>query len=168
MERLNLVSRTPADTWRLGEAFGLAAQPGDLVLLDGPFGAGKTVFVQGLAAGLDVQAYVSSPSFIMINEHHGRLPLFHIDLYRIEGQLDPETLDALEDYLGRDGICTIEWPGLVPTPLRRGASELRFAPTGDTTREITIDTPSDRLATAARDAGATPAVKARNRGAERK
>ena len=162
MKRLKLVSQTPAETRRLGEAFGRAAQPGDLLLLDGPFGAGKTVFVQGLAAGLDVQAYVSSPSFIMINEHHGRLPLFHVDLYRIEGRLDPETLDALEDYLGRDGICAIEWPGLVPPPLRLGGSELRFAPSGDTTREITIDTPSDRLATAARDAGAAPAAETRD------
>lgn len=156
MKRLTLLAHSPDDTRRLGEAFGRAARPGDLLLLDGPFGAGKTVFVQGLAAGLDIRAYVSSPSFIMINEHHGRLSLFHIDLYRIEGRLDPETLDALEDYLGRDGVCAIEWPGLVPAPLRTGASELRFVPTGETSREITIDTPSAHLALAAREAGAAP------------
>lgn len=160
MERLTLLAHTPDETRRLGEALGRAARPGDLLLLDGPFGAGKTVFVQGLAAGLDVQAYVSSPSFIMINEHHGRLSLFHVDLYRIEGQLDPETLDALEDYLGRDGVCAIEWPGLLPAPLRAGASEFRFAPKGESSREITVDTPSAHLALAARDAGATPGPEA--------
>ena len=149
-----MLSRSPDETRRLGEALGRAAEPGDVLLLDGPFGAGKTVLVQGLAAGLGVVAYVSSPSFIMINEHRGRLPLFHIDLYRIEGRLDPETLDALEEYLRGDGLCAVEWPGLVPPDLRAGASELRFVPLDETTRELRIATPAARLADAAREAGA--------------
>ena len=106
-ERLTLLSRSPDQTRQLGQALGRVVQGGDVLLLDGPFGAGKTVLVQGVAAGLGVQGYVSSPSFIMINEHHGRLPLYHVDLYRMEHQLDAETLDALDEYLNGEGVCVV-------------------------------------------------------------
>ncbi len=151
---LLLTSRDPADTRRLGEALGAAAEPGDVLLLDGPFGAGKTVMVQGLAAGLGVAGHVGSPSFVMINEHRGRLPLFHVDLYRIEGRLDPETLEALEEYFGGDGVCAVEWPGLVPDNLRAGATQIAFVPGDETVRHIELRTPSARLAAAALAAGA--------------
>src|SRR5205823_2941635 len=68
----------------LGARIGRAAQPGDILLLQGPFGAGKTTFVQGLAAGLEVQAPVSSPSFVIENQYRGRLVLYHVDLYRLD------------------------------------------------------------------------------------
>ncbi|MDP8922902.1 MAG: tRNA (adenosine(37)-N6)-threonylcarbamoyltransferase complex ATPase subunit type 1 TsaE, partial [Chloroflexota bacterium] len=95
MQELSFRSISPDETRRLGAAIGDVAAPGDVLLLEGAFGVGKTALVQGLAAGLGVEGYVSSPSFIMINEHHGRLRLYHIDLYRLEGRFDPETLDAL-------------------------------------------------------------------------
>lgn len=151
---LTLISNAPDQTRRLGEALGRAAQAGDVLLLDGPFGAGKTVLVQGLAAGLGVTHEVTSPSFVMINEHHGRLTLFHVDLYRIEGRLDPETLEALDEYLSGDGVCAIEWPSLLPHGLRANASELRFVLVDDDTRRIEIRAASPRLADAARGAGA--------------
>lgn len=150
MQRLSVTTTSPEQTRCLGEALGRAARPGDVFLLDGPFGAGKTVLVQGFATGLEVEGYVSSPSFVMINEHRGRLTLFHVDLYRIEGKLDPETLDALEEYLRGDGVCTVEWPDLLPPDLRDGATELRFSPRDEMTRDIEIQTPVARLAEAVR------------------
>lgn len=156
VHRLSLTTTSPEQTRRLGEALGRAAEAGDVLLLDGPFGAGKTVLVQGYAAGLGVEGPVSSPSFIMINEHQGRLRLFHVDLYRIEGTLDRETLDALGEYFGGEGVCTVEWPGLLPPDLRAGATELRFEPVDDETRRIELATAEARLAEAARAAGAAP------------
>jgi tRNA threonylcarbamoyladenosine biosynthesis protein TsaE len=152
---LVLVSQAPDETRRLGEALGRETRPGDVLLLDGPFGAGKTALVQGVAAGLGVAGHVGSPSFIMINEHHGRLPLYHVDLYRLEHELDPETLEALEEYFGGDGVCAVEWPSLVPLHLRAGATEIRFEVEGETCRRITLSTPHAHLAAAARAAGAT-------------
>ena len=154
-ERLTLLSRSPDQTRQLGQALGRVVQGRDVLLLDGPFGAGKTVLVQGVAAGLGVQGYVSSPSFIMINEHHGRLPLYHVDLYRMEHQLDAETLDALDEYLNGEGVCVVEWPRLVPRALRSGATELRFIPIDETSRRIEIVTSTRRLAEALEQAGAT-------------
>ena len=154
MDRLELISTSPDQTRRLGEALGRAARAGDVLLLDGPFGSGKTVLVQGLALGLGVAGYVSSPSFVMINQHRGRLRLIHVDLYRIERQLDDETLAELEEELGGDGISAVEWPGMLPPELRAGATLIRFTPLDETTRRIEIDTPSELLATAARVASA--------------
>ena len=154
MQRLGLTSISPEQTRQLGLALGRAARPGDLLLLDGPFGAGKTVLVQGVAAGLDVAGYVSSPSFIMVNEHVGRLRLVHVDLYRIERQLDDETLAELEEQLGGDAVSAVEWPALLPPDLRTLATLVRFTLLDDTTRTIEIETSAKHLAAAAREAGA--------------
>src|SRR5438132_9953932 len=86
---------TPEHMRDLGAALGRVAEPGDRFLLEGPFGAGKTTFVQGLAAGLGVEAPVSSPSFVLETRYQGRLPLYHVDLYRVE-RPDPELVEALE------------------------------------------------------------------------
>jgi len=149
-----LRSRSPEHTRRLGESLGRAAQAGDVFLLDGPFGAGKTVLVQGLATGLAVQDYVSSPSFIMVNEHQGRLPLYHVDLYRFDDKLDPEMLETLEETLGGRGVCAVEWPALLPRSLRAGATELLFISRGESSRDIEIESPAQHLAAAASEAGA--------------
>ena len=165
VQRLRLTSTAPEQTRRLGVALGRAARPGDLLLLDGPFGAGKTVLVQGLAAGLDVVGYVTSPSFIMINEHAGRLRLVHVDLYRIERQLDDETLAELEEQLGGDAVSAVEWPAHLPPDLRIGATLVRLSPLDDTTRQIDVETPAEHLAAAARAVGAVPTPDDRRQGA---
>lgn len=152
LERLTFVSRGPEQTRRLGEALGNAARAGDLLLLEGPFGAGKTVLVQGLATGLGIAQDVTSPSFVLVHEHRGRLPLFHVDLYRLEG-LDAETLEALEEYVGGGGVCAIEWPASLPPDLRANATVVRFAAPNDETRMIELRTPSSELAEAARSVG---------------
>ncbi|MCC6173753.1 MAG: tRNA (adenosine(37)-N6)-threonylcarbamoyltransferase complex ATPase subunit type 1 TsaE [Chloroflexi bacterium] len=155
MERVVVRSRSPLDTRRLGEALGRAAKPGDALLLEGSFGAGKTVLVQGLGAGLGVRDHITSPSFVLMVEHQGRLRLYHVDLYRLGDRLDPETLEAVGDALDAGGVCAVEWPSVLPADYRTGASTLRFIPVDAQTRDIILETPSLRLATAVRGLGAT-------------
>ena len=157
MHALTFRSTSPDETRRLGAAIGAVAAPGDVLLLEGSFGVGKTALVQGLAAGLGVEGYVSSPSFIMLNEHRGRLRLYHIDLYRLEDGLDPETLDALEEAFDAGGVAAVEWPDLLPPELRAGSTVVAIEPVDEMTRDIRVATPSDRLADAVRAAGATDA-----------
>jgi tRNA threonylcarbamoyladenosine biosynthesis protein TsaE len=103
-----IITRTPEETRELGRQVGALAQPGDVYLLCGNLGAGKTCFTQGIARGLGVEEYVMSPSFVIVREHHGRIPLYHIDLYRLEGV--DETVDlGMDDYLYGKGVCVVEW-----------------------------------------------------------
>ena len=104
---------TVEDTEALGHRLGRLAAAGDVIALVGDLGAGKTAFVRGLAAGLDVPAHmVASPTFIMIAEYAGRLPLFHIDLYRLDvGSAD---VAALDEYVYGPGVTAIEWSDRLP------------------------------------------------------
>lgn len=82
--------------------------PNDVVALVGPLGAGKTTLIQGIAEGVGVRDYVTSPTFIIINEYQGRIPFFHVDLYRLDKVEDIEDL-GIEEYFKRGGVCVIEW-----------------------------------------------------------
>jgi tRNA threonylcarbamoyladenosine biosynthesis protein TsaE len=146
--RRRVVSGEPDQTRELGARLGAAAQAGDVFLLDGEFGSGKTVLVQGLALGLGVPTPVGSPSFVIINEHVGRLRLFHVDLYRAE-QLDPELEDTVADVIDAGGVVAIEWPRLLPPDLQSGATLIRFQRGDGETRIIEIATLRDALAAAA-------------------
>jgi tRNA threonylcarbamoyladenosine biosynthesis protein TsaE len=138
----------------LGAALGRVAQPGDLFLLEGPFGAGKTTFVQGLAAGLEVGSAITSPSFVIEHQHMGRLPLVHIDLYRLE-RLDAEILESLEEHLyAEDGVTAVEWSERLPDAVRDSATLVQFDLTADGAREVRLHTDQERLRAAARAAGA--------------
>jgi tRNA threonylcarbamoyladenosine biosynthesis protein TsaE len=148
----SLVVRTGSadETRRIGRALGEAARPGDVLLLEGSFGVGKTVLVQGLAAGLGVVEAITSPSFVLMVEHHGRLPLYHVDLYRLDGRLDHELLDNLADYQDAGGVSAIEWPDALPPELRAGATTIRLTAPDETTREIVVESPDERLVSAVR------------------
>jgi len=104
------ISRSPGDTEALGEQLGRQAQPGWLIGLTGGLGAGKTVLAAGLARGLGVTARVQSPTFVLVNEYPGgRLPLFHVDLYRLATRADIIAA-GLEPYLERPaGVAVVEW-----------------------------------------------------------
>ena len=156
-ERLVIVSRSAEQTFKLGKALGKAAEPGDTFLLDGEFGVGKTVLVQGLAAGLGVQGPVASPSFVLMVQHQGRLPLFHVDLYRLGGHLDDEMLESVDDWRGAGGVCAIEWPGALPDDLRAGATVIRIVSLSEHEREMTIQSAPEHLLAAIRVL-ATPGV----------
>ncbi len=97
------------ETEALGEALARTLAPGTVIAFTGDLGAGKTAFTRGLARGLGISEQVTSPTFNIVNEYEGgRLPLFHFDMYRLESS--DELFDiGWEDYLGRGGVCAVEW-----------------------------------------------------------
>ena len=105
---VSLTSRSARETRRLGEDLGRLAQPGDVFLLIGNLGAGKTLLAQAIARGLEVPDAVISPTFVLVREHQGRLPFYHVDLYRLECLAEGEAL-GLENYLYGPGVCAVEW-----------------------------------------------------------
>ncbi len=105
---LSLVSHSPEQTQELGRRLGRLAQAGDVFLLAGNLGSGKTCLTQGIAWGGGVKEYAFSPSFVLVREYHGRLPLYHIDLYRLE-RIEEIVDLRLEEYLYGQGLCVIEW-----------------------------------------------------------
>ncbi len=98
----------PEETQQLGRAIGEQAQPGDVYLLAGPLGAGKTCLTQGIAWGLGVEGYARSPTFVLMTRYQGRLTLYHLDLYRINHPSEAWDL-GLEEQLYGDGVCAVEW-----------------------------------------------------------
>jgi tRNA threonylcarbamoyladenosine biosynthesis protein TsaE len=110
---LQLTTANPEATQALGRRIGEALQVGDLVLLGGTLGAGKTTLTQGIAWGAGVTEYAHSPTFVLVHEYAGRIPIYHLDLYRFEGAASVDDLAEVED-LGIDemlegGACVIEW-----------------------------------------------------------
>ena len=106
-------SFSPEDTFSVGEQLAKEARPGEIYTLDGDLGVGKTIFTKGMAKGLGIEEPVTSPTFTILQEYEsGRLPLYHFDVYRIG---DPEEMDEIgyEDYFYGQGICLIEWAGLI-------------------------------------------------------
>jgi tRNA threonylcarbamoyladenosine biosynthesis protein TsaE len=108
MRSLNFHSKNMSQTQRLGRILGELAQPGDIFFLVGDLGSGKTCLTQGIARGMGIAAKVISPTFILAREYRGRLPLFHIDLYRLDSTQEIADL-ALEQYLDGNGLCVVEW-----------------------------------------------------------
>jgi tRNA threonylcarbamoyladenosine biosynthesis protein TsaE len=105
---LVLHSGSPAETRRLGARLGRLLEPGDVVLLQGELGSGKTVFAQGIGQGLAVSEPVKSSSFVLMNEYHGRLTMYHADLYRLD---DPaEVADLALEETAAPGVLVVEWP----------------------------------------------------------
>lgn len=109
-KRFVIESHTAAQTKKLGRLIGQFLKPGSLVALSGELGSGKTQFIKGLASGLGVDRsyHVSSPSFVLINEYPGRIPLYHLDLYRLSEGKDLEEM-GLEEYFYGNGVTAIEW-----------------------------------------------------------
>jgi tRNA threonylcarbamoyladenosine biosynthesis protein TsaE len=136
MERIEFTSKSPSDTIAIGEHIGKHAKIGDLFLLEGELGAGKTQLVKGLAKGIGVEdwQYVLSPSFTLMNLYEGRITLCHVDLYRLESG-DVESLD-IEEFLDK-GIVAVEWAERFPSwkdPVR-----IRLGVTGEQERTIAME-----------------------------
>ena len=109
---MKVITNSPVETRRLGEKLGRLLAPGDLIALTGELGAGKTVLVQGIAAGLGIEDTVTSPTFLIIKEYPGKIPLYHIDAYRLAGP--DELLDlGYEEYFFGQGVTVIEWADLI-------------------------------------------------------
>lgn len=107
-EPLRIRTSAPEETQALGRLLGEKAQPGDVFLLSGPLGAGKTCLTQGIAWGAGVAEYARSPTFVIMTRYLGRLTLYHFDLYRINDPLEAWDLGLDEQIFG-DGICVVEW-----------------------------------------------------------
>ncbi|MDD2252284.1 MAG: tRNA (adenosine(37)-N6)-threonylcarbamoyltransferase complex ATPase subunit type 1 TsaE [Dehalococcoidales bacterium] len=125
----------PAHTLSIGVKIGKAARPGDVILLIGNLGAGKTCLTQGIARGLEIAEPVQSPTFVLVREMSGRIPLYHIDLYRLSHISEIETL-GIEEYLYGEGITVIEWAdkGLDLMPVSN--LTIHFKTTADTGRQL--------------------------------
>jgi tRNA threonylcarbamoyladenosine biosynthesis protein TsaE len=108
MKSLKLISHNPEETRNLGLRLGEFSEPGDIILLSGNLGVGKTCFTQGVVWGLGSREYALSPTFVLMREIKGRLPLYHIDLYRLDRIEEISDL-GLDDYLFGQGLCVIEW-----------------------------------------------------------
>ena len=102
------ISNNPSETKILGERLGKLLKKADFIALNGDLGAGKTTFIQGITYGLDIKKFASSPSFSIIKEYSGRIPIYHFDLYRLDCPEEIENL-GYEEYFYGDGITLIEW-----------------------------------------------------------
>jgi len=145
MRSLELKSYSPQQTQLLGARLGELVQQRDVVLLTGELGAGKTCLVQGIAHGLGIEEYAFSPSFVIVREYHGRLPLYHIDLYRLDDTSEIADL-GLEEYLCRDGISVIEWAekALELLPQDKLLIRLSYVPGYETQRTISLRSEGQR------------------------
>jgi tRNA threonylcarbamoyladenosine biosynthesis protein TsaE len=128
-----------SETIRMGKRLGRLLQPGDVVALVGDLGTGKTQFIKGLAEGVGVgkATYVSSPSFTLIHEYPGRIPFYHIDLFRLVSENEAEGL-GLEEYVHGNGITAIEWADKIPSLLPDELLWVKIIYTGKSTRSIEI------------------------------
>jgi tRNA threonylcarbamoyladenosine biosynthesis protein TsaE len=125
-------------TRRFARALGGAAQRGLVVALVGDLGAGKTRFVQGAAEGLGVDpSVVNSPTFVLIQEYEGRLPVYHFDTYRLKDFDEFLELGA-DEYLASDGVCFVEWADRMAEVLPRDRLTIQFEITGETTRTLRL------------------------------
>ena len=140
-----LRSRAPDETIALGEALGRVAEPGDLVCLWGELGAGKTQLAKGIARGLGIDDTVNSPTFILMNEYRGRLPLFHVDLYRLADAADALAGGVVDDRQA-DGVTVVEWPERMGDVLPVSRLDVRIEGTGDEERTIELSSADDALA----------------------
>ena len=118
-------SNSYEETQKFAEEFSKTLKAGDVLCMYGDLGVGKTAFVQGLAKGLGIDEPITSPTFTIVNEYSGRLPLYHFDVYRIG---DVEEMDEIgyEDYFYGDGVCLIEWANLIEEILPEEYTEIRI------------------------------------------
>ncbi len=135
---MRYTSNSPADTEAFGEQLAQRLRPGDVVAFTGTLGMGKTALTRGLARGLGFRGRVTSPTFTIVNEYDGRIPLFHFDMYRLKTSDDLYDI-GWDDYLERGGVCAVEWSERVADALPPGAVRVDVA-RGETdgSRVITV------------------------------
>lgn len=155
---LQLVSASPEATREIAARLATVAQPGDVVCLWGQLGAGKTVFAKGFGAGLGVTDTISSPSFVLMGEYAGRLPLFHIDLYRLTSAREAFDGGLLDDRQAA-GVVLIEWPDRLGDAVPEDRLDVRIDGGADEVRTLRLEgrgAVGERYLDAARAMGARP------------
>ncbi len=131
------VTKSAGETVELGSKIGAFLLANDVLALIGSLGAGKTTLIQGIAEGLGVKDYVTSPTFIIINEYQGRLPFYHADLYRLDKAEDIEDL-GIEEYFSRGGVCVIEWAEKLGELKPKVCHEIKIEIVAETERKICV------------------------------
>ena len=135
---MKFVVRSEAETEALGERLGKQLKSGTVVALSGNLGSGKTVFVRGIAKGLNLNARVISPTYTIVNEYPGEIPLFHFDMYRLHSA--DELFDiGWEDYLERGGVCAVEWSENIQDALSEKDIRVMITRADETSRIIEIE-----------------------------
>ena len=152
MENRNQIFKTesPTETQALGEKLGKTLKQGDVIALIGDLGTGKTCLTQGIARGVGIapDEVVNSPSYILINEYNGAMPIYHIDLYRLENSAEIAEL-GLSEYMDGDGICIIEWAERIADTLPDTCIKIHItladtnASQGSEVRELMSQIPED-------------------------
>jgi tRNA threonylcarbamoyladenosine biosynthesis protein TsaE len=146
---LSFESRGPSETKRLGQRLAALLRPGDVLLLQGELGAGKTCFSQGIGAGLKVKEAVKSSSFVLVNEYSGRLHVYHADLFRLEDPREVFELGLEEN--AADGLLLVEWPDRAPREMPPDHLLVRFDVSGHTSRRISYEPHGERYESLLRD-----------------
>lgn len=132
-----ILTKSPEDTVLLGERIARSLKPNDVVAITGELGAGKTTLIQGVAKGLGINNWITSPTFTLINEFTGKLNLYHVDLYRIDSVADAEDI-AIEEYFNKGGVTVIEWAEKIGPILPAGTVEIKISIVSDNERSLEI------------------------------
>ncbi|MBP3709463.1 MAG: tRNA (adenosine(37)-N6)-threonylcarbamoyltransferase complex ATPase subunit type 1 TsaE [Treponema sp.] len=135
---MTFCTRSAEETIALGEKIGALLSKGDVIAMHGTLAAGKTTITKGIAYALGIQEEITSPTFCLISEYEGNMPLYHFDVYRLDSAEDFINLGA-DDMLYGDGVCIIEWSEKVQEELPDAAIQLTIAVNDDKTRTITIE-----------------------------
>lgn len=122
---MKVITHSEQETLEFGRKFAAALNPGDVVALIGDLGSGKTCLTRGICQGFDVKEEVTSPTFVLINEYQGRIPVYHFDFYRLQNVQDVLNL-GIDDYFADAGICLIEWADRALSALPRKRIEVRL------------------------------------------
>jgi tRNA threonylcarbamoyladenosine biosynthesis protein TsaE len=143
MCKLSIVTHTSEQTRELGKQLGRLLQSGDVLLLNGELGAGKTTLIQGIALGMDIRIPVCSPTFTLVQEYRGRLPLYHFDPYRLE---NPEEIAGVGffDYLDFGGVTVVEWAERLQELAPDENMEIYISLLNDQSRKITFTPHGER------------------------
>jgi tRNA threonylcarbamoyladenosine biosynthesis protein TsaE len=136
-ERVDIVTNSADETRRVGKILGELARPGEVFLLVGDLGSGKTTLTQGILWGLGGEEYARSPTFVLVSEYEGRLTLYHVDLYRLSAADDSYDL-GLDEYLDSDGLCVVEWADKAPHQFSNEHLKVNMRRLGDTTRRLSF------------------------------
>ena len=141
MKQYELTTTSSEETQALSEKLGQLVEPQDVLILEGDLGAGKTTFTKGLAKGLGVKRVVNSPTFNIIKEYKGKIPLYHMDVYRLA---ESEEDLGFDEYFYGEGVTVVEWAHLIEQFLPESLLKISLFHTGDDTRRIVLEPSGDR------------------------
>ncbi|MDP7532151.1 MAG: tRNA (adenosine(37)-N6)-threonylcarbamoyltransferase complex ATPase subunit type 1 TsaE [SAR202 cluster bacterium] len=146
---VEVTTSSPDETHAVGRRLGVSAAPGDVYLLVGTLGAGKTTLTQGILWGLGSDEFARSPTFVLVNEYNARITMYHMDLYRLDSY--DEIVDlGLEEYFDGDGVCVVEWADKAPGHFPEDHAVISLDVIDSETRRITLSSDSLRYADVAK------------------